>query len=164
MGLHGHSPWCVTDISYAAEVKYWLTSRVSKTLKLLPDNTCLNKLSRRPHVLIHRIFAHDDEYVKILCVWIQMRSCWTLTDFLSAGQNNDMSDISSISWHHCLSLTRKLWGYLIKINEKKKAEGTESSLTFRSADFPYLEGIRPANLKRPWTWTGGSLIRKTSDH
>lgn len=52
--------------------------------------------------------------------------------------NNDMRNISSISWHHCMSLTRKLWGYLKKLK-------AQSDLTFRSADFPHLEGTGPAN-------------------
>lgn len=161
MGLHGHSPWCYTNILYVAEVSYWLTSRVSKTLKCLPDNMRLNKLSKR--LLCTTLCANSLDpctcwwICKILCDCIQMTTYWTLID-LSAGQNNNMNDdISSISWHHCLALNGKLWGYL----ENLKAQ---SGLTFKSADFPHLEGIRPTNLKHPWIWTGGSLICETSDH
>lgn len=154
----GHSPWFYPDISYAVKVRYWSTSMVSKTMKFLPVNVNIRLVSNcyaPPCVLIHPCACWW--ICKILCECIQIKACWTLIDLLSVGQNNDTSDISSISWHHCMSLTRELWGHLKKLK-------AQSGLTFRSADFPHLEGIRPANLKRPWTWTGGSLIRKTSDH
>lgn len=82
---------------------------------------------------------------KTLCDRINMMA---LIDSVSAGQKNDMNDISSTSWHHRLPLTGKLWGCLKQLK-------AQSSLTFKSADFPHLEGILPANLNRPWTWTGG---------
>ena len=37
---------------------------------------------------------------------------------------------------------QKALGILEKLN-------AQSCLTFKSADFPYLEGIRPANVNRP---------------
>lgn len=115
MGLYGHSPWCSTDIFYAAEVSYWLTSRVSKTLKCLPDNMRLNKLSKWLLCTTLCVYSLDPWtcwwICKILCERNQLKVRWTLIYFLSASQNND---ISSISWHHCMSLTRKALGVLEK--------------------------------------------------
>jgi len=106
MGQHGPSPWCNTDILNAAKVSYWLTSRVSKTLKCLLHNMPLKKRLLCTTLCAYLLDPWTSWWkYKILCERIKLSACWTFFDLLSAGQNNG----SGVTFPQYLDIIARLW-------------------------------------------------------